>query len=742
MSNLPAPNFNAAAPLLQAQQIQSNQTGLQTGQTQLQRLQRVNQGEDIQFRNQLIRDAAAHSIDSDAWDAAMQSAVKRGAPEAQQFVGRYTPLLQQRLFETYGGAAPTSAAGGTASAAAPAGGTTATPTDMLDRIYANVTPQQMATSLQKNNAVLSILSGIKDQPTLDAAHAKLAAMGIPGERFLGQTYTSLVTPQQLNQLYNQTQQRAGYLQSRVAAAATGQPDPLVKNEMKDVGGQLYSADPYSGQAKPMTPPETEVVPNAFWKDGSPILKTKTGGIVPQGGVTVAEAARRTQNVENATGDPNAKNPRSSATGNGQFTDSTWLDTIKQARPDLAKAMNDKQLLMLRGDSQFSTEMTEELAKNNIAALTKAGLPVTTATVALAHRFGAGDVTKLLNAAPNTPMEQLFPPKNGKDNPVIAANPDLVGKTAGQVAQDVARKGGNDPVEVPGEQQIFHKGDYDKPQLVEVSTDKNKKLYPSGIVPDDVGGTDQVLAQQHHKTGQWFTADERRIPIDATGSKIIPESMAAGGGSRVGAQVMRILINAHDATSEIRNIAELPLSASSGWAAGRGQAPGLINAAKEVLTQKVLPQEVQDFNTSMIGLGRAMAMLESGGLTISDTVMKQYDRLALQEGDTNLTKMRKLGTMRQQTENALKGTMSSPFVGKAQREQINTLMKDLVAAVPWTPSDVTKLQQAKNPAVTMKDFAQGQGIAAIPAPDQRVKDKVYTTPKGPARWTGAGWELVK
>jgi len=36
------------------------------------------------------------------------------------------------------------------------------------------------------------------------------------------------------------------------------------------------------------------------------------------------------------GDPNAKNPNSSATGAGQFISSTWLDTIKAARPDLAQ----------------------------------------------------------------------------------------------------------------------------------------------------------------------------------------------------------------------------------------------------------------------------------------------------------------------------------------------------------------------------------------------------------------------
>lgn len=716
------PDFSPVSTLQAANQFEAGQLANETSQTQLQRLQRVNQGEDIQARNQLIRDAAAHAQDAASWDAAMKAAAAKGAPEAQQYVGRYTPLLQQRLFESYAGAAPGQGPTGTAStgAAAPAGGSVAGglgPED-LDRRFQNVPPEQMAGSLAKLNLISGALTGVRDPASWQAALQRLQAAGVPVGQYAQAPYSPLL----VQQAYANIQPVRQYLQNRLTAANTGVPDPLVKNDTKTVSGVEYSVDPYKNTATPLTPPIQKVVPDAYDKNGRPLFYTEQGGLVPAtGGVTVAEAARRTQGVENATGDPNARNPRSTAAGNGQFIEKTWLDTVKETRPELAKAMTDKQILMLRGDPQLAAEMTEALAKNNIAALSKAGLPVTTATVALAHRFGAADVTKLLNAAPNMPMEQLFPPKNGKDNPVLVANPDLVGKTAGQVARDVTRKVGNDPVEVPGEQQIFHKGDYDKPQLVELSTEKNKKLYPNGVVPEDVGGTDQVLAQQNKKTGQWFTADERRIPLDATGSKIIPESMAAGGGSRVGAQVMRILINAHDATSEIRNIAELPLSASSGWFAGRGQKPGLMNAVKEVLTEKVNPQEVQDFNTSMIGLGRAMAMLESGGLTISDTVMKQYDRLALNEGDTQLTKMRKLATMRQQTENALKGTMSSPFVGKAQREQINGLLKDLREAVPWTPQDVTKLQQAKNPTATMKDFAKSSGVASGFEPGKQYQD---------------------
>jgi hypothetical protein len=437
----PAVNFDPASQLQSA-------TNYQIGQSQLQMLNRQNAGQNIEFRNQLIRNAAAHALDADSWDTAMSQAAQKGAPEAAQYVGRYTPLLQQRLFDAYGGAGATTQGAAAAPAAGQASGGTAT--DLLDRTYQNVPAPQMAQSLQKNIAILSILSGIRDQGTLDAAHAQFAKMGIPAEQFLGKTYTSLVTPQQLNQLYNQAEQRVQYLQSRVAAAATGQPAPPVKTEMQNIGDVGYS--PYTGQ--PMTPPKPQVVQDPimgprtilpdktgqwhFVDTGEPVVPSQapTGG---SGGVSIEDAAKRIQPIENTTGNPAATNPRSTATGNDQFVDKTWLDTIKAARPELAKGFNDQQLLALRAVPEISSAMTTELAKQNASTLAKAGIPVTTATIALAHRLGADGATKVYDASPNTPMEQVV------SAAALKANPELKGKTAGNYIQGLVKQVGNDPV---------------------------------------------------------------------------------------------------------------------------------------------------------------------------------------------------------------------------------------------------------------------------------------------------------
>jgi hypothetical protein len=133
------------------------------------------------------------------------------------------------------------------------------------------------------------------------------------------------------------------------------------------------------------------------------------------------------------GDPNARNARSSAAGAGQFLDGTWLDTLAKHRPDLTGTK--EELLALRGDSQLSKDMTAAYAADNAGLLRSAGLPVTPGTQYLAHFAGPGGARGILNADPSTPAVDILGPR------VIAANPFLQGKTAGDVAAWADRKMG-------------------------------------------------------------------------------------------------------------------------------------------------------------------------------------------------------------------------------------------------------------------------------------------------------------
>ena len=495
--NAPAPPaitpFDPATSLTNAQTILGNQTALQAGQTRLQMLGRENAGQDIQFRSQLIRDAAAHALDADSWDKAMSAAAQRGAPEAQQYVGRYTPLLQQRLFDAYGGTAAPGVGGATGSAAAT--GTGGTPTDQFDRTFQNATPQQMGEILRQGDMFLKALSLVKDQGSQDQAAAALRAAGIPDMALRGP-----FSPLKVVQLWNEVSQRNNYLAGRLTPGA---PAPPIKTEMQNIGDVGY--DPYTHQ--PMTPGKPQKigvdqfgldiygVPDASVPGGFRRIDAST---LPTGsGVSIADAAKRIQGVENTTGNPAAVNPRSTATGNGQFLDSTWLDTIKEARPDLTKGLSDQQILALRANPQLSAEMTQRLAIQNAAVLSGAGLPITTASLTLAHRFGAEGATKILNAAPDTPMEKIVSPA------ALKANPELKGQTAGGYTQGLVRQVGNDPVNAG------QTGGADAGQNLDIHGEDYLKTLPdarAGIVRAIVEGRAPFPSGFIMKTpyGQWLS----------------------------------------------------------------------------------------------------------------------------------------------------------------------------------------------------------------------------------------------
>lgn len=143
-------------------------------------------------------------------------------------------------------------------------------------------------------------------------------------------------------------------------------------------------------------------------------------------------------VESA-GNPNAKNPRSSAEGLGQFIDRTWLQTISKHRPDIARSMSRDQILQLKFNPTLSREMTKALARENEAFLSSNGHQSTPGNLYLAHFLGPGGANKTLSANPSAPIEAVV------GSGPVRANPFLRGMTAGDVQAWAARKmGGRNP----------------------------------------------------------------------------------------------------------------------------------------------------------------------------------------------------------------------------------------------------------------------------------------------------------
>ena len=128
----------------------------------------------------------------------------------------------------------------------------------------------------------------------------------------------------------------------------------------------------------------------------------------------------------SSGDPNAKNDKSTATGLTQFVEDTWMDMMKQYRPDLYNKYSREQLLSLRNNPGLSRELAARYAQHNAKILDNYGIEPTPGNLYLAHHFGAGGAGELLGANPNAKFEDVMPEN------VVEANPTYKGMTVEEV----------------------------------------------------------------------------------------------------------------------------------------------------------------------------------------------------------------------------------------------------------------------------------------------------------------------
>lgn len=142
------------------------------------------------------------------------------------------------------------------------------------------------------------------------------------------------------------------------------------------------------------------------------------------------------------GNARAKNPNSTATGLGQFIESTWLSMFKKYFPDRAEGMSRAAILALRNDAEISRKMIELYAKENADQIKSIGANVTEGRLYLAHFLGPQGAKNILRADPSTPVNQVLEPGQIKANRSI-----LEGKTAGDVLAWAERKMGVSKQEV-------------------------------------------------------------------------------------------------------------------------------------------------------------------------------------------------------------------------------------------------------------------------------------------------------
>ncbi|WP_405402647.1 peptidoglycan DD-metalloendopeptidase family protein [Paracoccus sp. Ld10] len=137
-------------------------------------------------------------------------------------------------------------------------------------------------------------------------------------------------------------------------------------------------------------------------------------------------------VESA-GNARARNPLSSATGLGQFIESTWLRMMASYRPDLAQSLDRAALLDLRFDPDLSRQMVRHLAQENEAFLRSRNHAITPGRLYLAHFLGPAGADMALRADPQASVQQVM------GAAVVGANPFLRGYTIGDLQHWADRK---------------------------------------------------------------------------------------------------------------------------------------------------------------------------------------------------------------------------------------------------------------------------------------------------------------
>lgn len=114
---------------------------------------------------------------------------------------------------------------------------------------------------------------------------------------------------------------------------------------------------------------------------------------------------------------------------------------------------------------------------------------------------------------------------------------------------------------------------------------------------------------------------------------------------------------------------------------------------------------------LAGVSRSLATIETAGLAPNGSLSHSMDSIQLREGDTEMTKLRKLAEMRQIIEKGIEPNLSNPRLPQEQKKFIGDLISQVQDAVPYTQHDITELQRraSKNPQMTLQDLMTEKGL---------------------------------
>lgn len=221
------------------------------------------------------------------------------------------------------------------------------------------------------------------------------------------------------------------------------------------------------------------------------------------------------------------------------------------------------------------------------------------------------------------------------------------------------------------------------------------------------------AWRMQEDGKWVETNPNDVP------KNVQKLGNIGAmGARESVFNQRMLSAANQAAKDLSNVAQMPVTISGGWLAGRKQGASLTEAVKEQLALKVTTQDQQIYNTMATGFQRNLAQIESAGLAPPNSLTQQMNQILLQENDTNLTKLSKLAQIRQIIEAGLDTQLSNPRLSESEKAFARKILSDVHKAVPFTQQDVLNLQRdSGQKGQPMQDMMGGRRVAPYSDPEK-------------------------
>ena len=183
----------------------------------------------------------------------------------------------------------------------------------------------------------------------------------------------------------------------------------------------------------------------------------------------------------------AKNPNSSATGLGQFIESTWLNLFKKYFPDTAAGMSNSAILELRKDAAISRQMVEFYLQENAEYLRKAGVAITDANLYLAHFLGPDGARRLLTAAPTEQVSNIL----GADQ--IAANTSILsGKSVADVIAWAQKKVGVSERELAVAEEVAGTLERQREDAAKITEEKRQQNAETQKALEDLGFENEMI----------------------------------------------------------------------------------------------------------------------------------------------------------------------------------------------------------------------------------------------------------